>query len=143
MLKEFKEFALRGNVLDLAVGVVLGSAFGAIVNSVVSDLLLPLIGLITGGHDFQTLFIALDGNYYTSLAEATEAGASVLPYGSFISAVVNFFLIALSLFIVVKIINRFMKKKEAVVVPARTCPFCTSEVALAATRCPHCTSQLN
>ena len=143
MWKEFKEFAFKGNVVDMAVGVMIGSAFGAIVTSLVNDLFMPVISLLTGNIDFKNLFIAMDGGTYATAAEAQEAGVAVFQYGSFISAVINFFLIALCIFFVVKLLNKFKKKKEEEPAPAkRTCPYCCSEIADEATRCPHCTSVL-
>lgn len=136
--KEFKEFAFKGNVIDMAVGVMIGSAFTAIVNSLVKDVFTPLISLLTKGIDFQTLSITLAGEGETAL---------LLTYGSFIQAVINFFLVAICIFFFVKFINKLRAKKEAepapAPAPARKCPFCQSEIDEAATRCPHCTSQLN
>jgi len=143
MWKEFKAFAFKGNVVDMAVGVMIGGAFSSIVTSVVNDLFMPIIGLITGGIDFTNLFIALDGNKYATLAEAKEANAACFAYGSFLTAVLNFFLIAICIFFVVKAINK-LKKPEAPAPKkeARRCPFCKSEISDEATRCPHCTSML-
>ena len=146
--KEFKEFIMRGNVIDLAVGVIIGGAFQAIVNSLVNDIIMPVISLITGGIDFTSWFVALDGNKYDTLAAAQEAGASVLAFGTFISAILNFIIMAFVIFLLVKAINkaRAIGKKEE---PAeeeepttKECPFCKSEIAIEATRCPHCTSEL-
>ena len=113
LLNEFKAFAMRGNVLDMAVGVIIGGAFGKIVTSLVNDIFMPLIGLATGGMDFTNLFLSLDGNRYETLAAAKEAGASVFAYGQFIQNIVNFLLVALCVFLVVKAVNRFKKKEEA------------------------------
>ena len=136
--KEFKEFAFKGNVIDMAVGVMIGSAFTAIVNSLVKDVFTPLISLLTKGIDFQTLSITLAGEGETAL---------LLTYGAFIQAVINFFLVAICIFIFVKFINKLRAKKAEepapAPAPARKCPFCMSEIDDAATRCPHCTSQLN
>jgi len=112
-VKEFKEFAMRGNVLDMAVGIVIGAAFTAIVNSLVKDVIMPPIGLLTGGLDFSNLFISLTGEHFDSLAAATEAGAPVLRYGVFINAIINFIIVALAIFILIKQVNRFKKKEEA------------------------------
>ena len=112
-VKEFKEFAMRGNVLDMAVGIVIGAAFTAIVNSLVKDVIMPPIGLLTGGLDFSNLFISLTGEHFDSLAAATEAGAPVLRYGVFINAVINFIIVAFAIFILIKQVNRFKKKEEA------------------------------
>ncbi len=113
LLNEFKAFAMRGNVLDMAVGVIIGGAFGKIVTSLVNDIFMPLIGLATGGMDFTNLFLSLDGNRYETLAAAKEAGASVFAYGQFIQNIVDFLLVALCVFLVVKAVNRFKKKEEA------------------------------
>lgn len=113
LLNEFKAFAMRGNVLDMAVGVIIGGAFGKIVTSLVNDIFMPLIGLATGGMDFTNLFFALDGNRYETIAAAKEAGASVFAYGQFIQNIVDFLLVALCVFLVVKAVNRFKKKEEA------------------------------
>jgi len=135
---EFKEFAFKGNVIDMAVGVMIGSAFTAIVNSLVKDVFTPLISVLTNGIDFQTLSITLAGEGETAL---------LLTYGSFIQAVINFFLVAICIFLFVKFINKLRARKAAEPAPepapARKCPFCMSEIDEAATRCPHCTSQLN
>lgn len=141
MLKEFKKFIMRGNVMDMAVGVIIGGVFQAIVNSLVNDIVMPLIGILTGGLDFSSLFIALDGNTYETLAAAQEAGAATLNYGTFISAVINFLIMAFVIFMVVKGINKLHKPEEA---PKTTkvCPFCKSEISKNATKCPHCTSEL-
>lgn len=141
MWKEFKEFAVRGNVIDLAVGLVLGSAFTVIVNSLVEDIIMPLISLAMGGVDFQNWFIALDGSNYATLAAAKEAGAATLNYGVLINAIINFLFIAFAVFMIVKAINKIRRPVEG---PATTkeCPHCKSEIAIDATRCPHCTSEL-
>lgn len=144
-MKEFKEFAVKGNVVDMAVGVIIGGAFGKIVTSLVNDIVMPVVGVLTGGVDFSNLFISLDGNTYSSLAQAEEAGAAVLKYGSFISQVLDFLIISFVIFIVVKKIMVLGKKKEAPFEEAPTtkiCPYCKSEIAIDATRCPHCTSEL-
>lgn len=146
-LKEFKEFISRGNILDLAIGVVIGGAFGKIVTSMVDDIIMPLVGAVMSGVDFTTLFKSLDGKDYPSLAAAKEAGAAVLTYGNFIQNVINFLIIAFVIFMVVKQMARLSalrKKREEVVEEATTkeCPFCKTEIDVAATRCPHCTSQL-
>jgi large conductance mechanosensitive channel len=144
MWKEFKEFARRGNVLDLAVGVVIGAAFGKIVTSFVEDLLMPPVGLLLGKVDFANLFINLSGQPYATLAEAKKVGAATLNYGLFLNTLINFLMVTLAVFLVVKQVNRL--KRETPVVPAapetKECPYCLSSVALKATRCPHCTSEL-
>lgn len=148
IVKEFKEFIMRGNVMDLAVGVIIGAAFQAIVNSLVNDIIMPVITLATKGVDFTNWFVALDGGDYKTLAAAQEAGASVLSYGNFISAILNFLIMAIVIFCIVKAINKVAekaKKPEEVVEEAPTtkeCPYCKSEIAIAATRCPHCTSEI-
>lgn len=143
-LTEFKEFAMKGNVVDLAIGMIIGSAFTSIVNSLVKDVITPLIGALTGGLDFSNLFISLDGTKYATLAEAQEAGAAVLAYGNFITAVINFLIVALVIFIVFKKLLAPRKKKD--VAPAapteKECPYCKSTININATRCPHCTSEL-
>lgn len=144
MFKEFKKFALRGNVVDLAVGVIIGGAFGKIVASLVADIIMPVVSLFLGGTDFSTLFVSLDGNTYETLAAAQEAGAATLNYGMFIMAIVDFLIIAFSIFLIVKQINK-MKKPEEVKEEAPTtkeCPYCKTTIAIEATRCPNCTSQL-
>lgn len=143
MLKEFKEFAMKGNVLDLAVGVVIGAAFGKIVTSLVSDIIMPVISIFTKGLDFENLFLSLDGSNYATLAAAKEAGAATLNYGVFISNIIDFLIIAFSIFIVVRQINKLNKKKE-VPAPKKTkqCKFCLSEIHIDAVRCPNCTSEL-
>lgn len=145
MIKEFKEFINRGNVLDLAVGVIIGGAFGAITKSLVDDILMPLIGILLGGVDFKELFIPLDGKTYASLAQATEEGGAVLRYGVFINAVVMFFLISLVLFFIVRAFNHLHRKEEEAPVAPTTkiCSYCKTEIAKDATRCPHCTSTLD
>ena len=147
MWKEFKKFAFRGNVIDLAVGVMIGGAFGSIVTSLVNDIFMPLITLLTGGVDIANWFISLDGQSYASLTAAKEANASVIAYGSFLAAVMNFLIIALCIFFFVKGINKLTSlKKHAKAVeeaPApRLCPYCKVEIHADATRCPHCTSVL-
>lgn len=145
MWKEFKEFALKGNVLDLAVGVVIGGAFGKIVTSLVNDIITPLIGLLLGKVDFTNLFITLNGADYNTLEEAKKAGAATLNYGLFLNSVIDFLIIAFSIFIVIKQLNRFKRKQEAVKAPETTkeCPHCITTIPIKATRCPHCTSMLD
>lgn len=148
ILKEFKEFISRGNVLDMAVGVIIGAAFKAIIDSLVKDVITPAISLLTGKTDFTNLFVSLDGNQYATLADAQAAGAATLNYGNFISAVINFFIMAIVIFALVKTMNTLaeLTKKKKEEVPAapttKICPHCCTEIAIAATRCPHCTSEL-
>jgi large conductance mechanosensitive channel len=143
MLKEFKEFAMRGNVVDMAVGIIIGAAFGKIVTSFVSDILMPPLGLILGKVDFSNLFINLTGKSYATLAEAKAAGAATLNVGLFINTVIDFILVAFAIFLLVKQVNRLNRQPEA---PAGTmtkeCLFCLSTIPVKATRCPHCTSEL-
>ncbi|NRR02235.1 large conductance mechanosensitive channel protein MscL [Brevibacillus sp. RS1.1] len=144
MLKEFKEFALKGNVMDLAVGVVIGGAFGKIVTSLVNDIITPLIGLLLGKVDFSGLFINLSGVPYKTMAEAKAAHAATLNYGLFLNSVIDFVIIAFSIFIVIKQLNRFKRKQEVEQAPVTTkeCPHCISAIPIKATRCPNCTSML-
>lgn len=143
-LGEFKTFIMRGNVLDMAVGVVVGGAFTAIVNSVVSDLLMPVLSLLTGKINFADLYIALDGKTYESLSAAQAVSAPVFAYGSFIQALIQFLIISFAVFILVKAINALhVKKDEPAPEPTtKKCPYCMSEIDINATKCPHCTSDL-
>ncbi len=144
MLKEFKEFAMKGNVLDMAVGIIIGAAFGKIVSSFVSDILMPPLGLLLGKVNFTNLFITLSGASAPTLDEAKKAGAVTLNYGLFINTCIDFLLVAFAIFILIKQVNR-MRKPEPVPAPAVTtkdCPFCASAIPLKATRCPHCTSEI-
>lgn len=142
MLKEFREFIMRGNVVDLAVGVIIGGAFGKIVSSLVSDIIMPPIGLLLNGVNFSNLFISLTGQPYATVAEAQAAGAPTLNYGSFINAVIDFLIIGLVIFLLIRAINRMQKPAPAAAPQTRECPFCFSTISLKATRCPNCTSQL-
>lgn len=146
MLKEFKEFAIKGNMLDMAVGVIIGTAFSGLVTALVNNVVMPLLSVFTGKLDFSQLFIAMDGNHYATLADAEAAGASVVAYGSFISQVLNFLIMAFVVFLFVRGVNKMRnhgKKEEAPKAPTtKKCPYCLSEIPIAATRCPHCTSQL-
>jgi large conductance mechanosensitive channel len=142
MWKEFREFVARGNVLDLAVGVIIGAAFGAIVTSLVNDIIMPPIGLVMGGVDFTNLFINLSGGDYDTLAAAQEAGAATINYGNFIQAVINFLIIAFVIFLIVRWANRVKSKPAPVAPTTKPCPYCLSTIPLGATRCPNCTSEL-
>lgn len=144
MFKEFKEFAVKGNVMDMAVGVIIGGAFGKIVTSLVNDIIMPLVGVFAGGLDFTNKFISLDGNTYLTLAEAQEAGAATLNYGAFITTIIDFLIIAFSIFIAIRQITRFKKKEEPVKEEptTKTCPYCKTEISIEASRCPNCTSVL-
>ncbi|MGZ9585506.1 large-conductance mechanosensitive channel protein MscL [Paenibacillus marinisediminis] len=145
---EFKEFAMRGNVIDLAVGVIIGTAFNKIVTSIVNDLIMPPIGYLIGNVDFKDLFYALDGSDVATLADAQAKNIPVIAYGNFISVLIDFLLIALSVFFLVKVVNmlnRSRTKDEPAVQAEPTtkkCPYCITEIAIEATRCPHCTSTL-
>jgi large conductance mechanosensitive channel len=144
MFREFREFAMRGNVVDLAVGILIGAAFGKIVTSLVNDIVMPPIGLLLGRVDFSSLFINLSGQPYASLAEAKAAGAPTINYGVFLNSVIDFVIVAFAIFLLVRFINRLSRQPE--VTPAapttRECPFCVSSIPLRATRCPQCTSTL-
>jgi large conductance mechanosensitive channel len=144
MFKEFKEFAMRGNVLDLAVGVVIGAAFGKIVTSLVNDIIMPPIGLLIGRVDFKELFVDLSGKAFATAAEAKAAGAPTVNYGVFLNAILEFIIVAFAIFLLVRSINRMWRKPEAAPAAPTTkdCSFCRMSIPLTATRCPHCTSQL-
>lgn len=147
IIAEFKKFALRGNVVDLAVGVIIGGAFQKIVTSVINDLIMPFVGLFSGGTNFTDKFVVLKGEgTYQTLRAAQEAGATVFAYGAFITAVIDFLIMAVIIFFMVKAINKItslQKKKEEPAAPTtKKCPYCLSEIAIEATRCPHCTSQI-
>ncbi|MBN2390789.1 MAG: large conductance mechanosensitive channel protein MscL [Anaerolineae bacterium] len=144
MWQEFKKFVMRGNVLDLAIGVVIGGAFGKIVTSFVNDILMPPIGALLGKVDFSNLFIDLSGQKYTSLAAAQEAGAATINYGLFFNTVLDFIIIAFVIFLLIRQINRMKKEEPAAPAEPTTkpCPYCFTDIPIKATRCPHCTSQL-
>lgn len=142
MLKEFKEFAVKGNVVDMAVGVIIGGAFGKIVTSFVSDMMMPPLGLLLGKVDFSNLYLSLSGKHYATLESARAAGASTINYGLFINTIIDFVIVAFAMFILVKQLNRMKRQESAPPPPARECPFCMSAIALKATRCPHCTSEV-
>lgn len=145
-MQEFKTFAIKGNMIDLAVGMIIGTSFNKIVSSLVNDMFMPLLGVFTGKIDFSKLFIALDGNTYETLAAAEEAGVACFKYGAFLAGVMDFLIMAFVVFIFVKQINKLRdmnKEPEAPKAPTtKTCPFCKTDIAIEATRCPHCTSQL-
>ena len=143
MLKEFRDFAMRGNVIDLAVGIIIGAAFGKIVTSLVNDILMPPIGIILGKVDFSNLFINLSGKPYDSLAAAKAAGAATINYGIFINNIIDFLIVAFAVFLLVRHVNRLTAKPAAPAAPTtKECPYCTSTIPLRATRCPQCTAQL-
>ena len=144
MIKEFKEFAVKGNVVDMAVGIIIGGAFGTIVKSLVADVIMPPIGLMLGGVDFGNLFVVLGEGSYESLDAAKEAGAATINYGVFMNNVISFLIVAFAVFMLIRAINKLKREEEAPVEEpmTRDCPFCCSTISLQATRCPHCTSEL-
>lgn len=142
MLKELKEFVMRGNVMDLAIGIIIGAAFGRIVTSFVSDILMPPIGLLLGNVDFANLFINLSRVHYDTLKAAKEAGAATINYGAFIQTVVDFLIVALVIFIVIKQINRLKRKPAEIAPSTKECAFCASAIPIKAIKCPLCTSDL-
>lgn len=143
MFKEFKEFAMRGNVMDLAVGVIIGAAFGKIISSLVDDVLMPPIGRLLGPVNFSSLFLSLDGKSYETLEAAKKVAAPTLNYGLFLNNVINFLIVALVVFLVVQQMNRLTKKPAPAVAPTtKDCPQCAMAIPLAAKRCGHCTTQL-
>lgn len=142
MLKEFKEFAMRGNVLDMAIGVILGGAFGKIVSSLVGDILMPPIGLLMGHVDFSSLFLNLSGQPQPSLAAAKAAGAPTINYGVFLQTILDFAIIAFVIFTIVKQVNRLKSSGAPATPTTRSCPYCLSEIPIRATRCAHCTSEV-
>jgi large conductance mechanosensitive channel len=143
MLEEFKKFAMRGNVIDLAVGFIMGSAFGAIVSSLVNDIIMPPIGLVFGKVDFKALFIDLSGKGFATLEDAKKAGAATINYGAFINTVITFVIVAFVLFLLIRAVNQMTAEPEAPKAPTtKDCPHCFSTISIKATRCPNCTSQL-
>ncbi|HEX5483227.1 MAG TPA: large conductance mechanosensitive channel protein MscL [Terriglobia bacterium] len=142
MWKEFKAFAMKGSVLDMAIGIVIGIAFGQIISSLVSDIIMPPLGLAMGHIDFNNYFVNLTSTHYATLADAKKAGAAVIAYGHFINTVIDFIIVAFAMFLFIKWFSR-MKKPEAPAAPTtKDCPYCASSIPLKAVRCPHCTSQL-
>ncbi len=142
MWQEFKKFVMRGNVFDLAVGIIIGGAFGKIVTSFVNDILMPPIGALLGKVDFANLFISLTGDKYASLAAAQEAGAATINYGMFLNTILDFIIVALVIFLLIRQVNKLKKEELAAAPTTKPCPYCKTDIPLAATRCPHCTSQL-
>jgi len=142
MLNEFRDFALRGNMLDMAVGIIIGAAFGRVVSSLVSDIIMPPIGLLTGKSDFSSHFINLSGKAYATLAEAKGAGAATINYGIFLNAVFDFLIVAFAVFMLIKQVNRLKNEPKPATPATKDCPFCLSQIPLKATRCSQCTSTL-
>ena len=145
MLKEFKEFAMKGNVLDMAIGIIIGAAFGKVVTSLVEDLLMPPIGLLLGKVDFTNLFLNLSDKTFDTLAAAKAAGAATLNYGMFLNTIISFLIVAFAVFLLVRQVNRLRRQPEplpAAAPTAKECPYCLSTIAMKASRCPHCTSEL-
>lgn len=142
MLKEFKKFALRGNMIDLAVGIIIGGAFSSIVNSLVNDIVMPLLSVLTKNIDFSNLFIALDGKHYKTIELAKEAQVATVNYGTFISGVLNFLIMAFVVFMMVRWINKLKKPETPAAPTTKPCPHCFTEIHINATRCPNCTSEI-
>jgi len=142
MFKEFREFAMRGNVLDMAVGIIIGAAFGKIITSLVNDILMPPIGLVLGKVDFSNLFVDLSGQSHATLALAKAAGAATINYGLFLNTVLDFVIVAFAIFLLIRQVNRLQRPAPAPAPATKDCPYCVSKVALKATRCPQCTSEL-
>ena len=142
MLKEFKDFAIKGNVVDLAIAVIMGAAFGAIISSLVNDVIMPVIGYALGGVNFNDLFISLDGTAYPSLAAAKAAGAATINYGVFINTIIDFIIVAFVIFLLVRSINKMKKAPAPAAVTTKDCPHCFTQIPIPATRCPNCTSEL-
>ena len=143
MFKEFKEFAMRGNVLDMAVGIIIGAAFGQIVTSFVQDVLMPPIGRLLGHVDFSNLFVNLSGAHYPTIAAAKAAGAATLNYGLFLNTIINFLIVAFAVFLLVRQVNRLAPKPAPAPAATRDCPYCLSAIPMKATKCAHCTSELS
>lgn len=142
MLKEFKEFAMRGNVLDMAIGIVIGAAFGRVITSFVEDILMPPLGRLVGRVDFSNLFVSLNGQHYDTLAAAKAAGAPTVNYGLFLNTIITFIIVAFAIFLLVRQVNRF-KPKPAAPPATKECPRCGMAIPLKASKCPHCTSELS
>jgi large conductance mechanosensitive channel len=142
MVKEFKEFVMRGNVMDLAVGVIIGAAFGKIVGSLVNDMLMPVIGLALGGLDFSNLFVTLGPGTFATIADAKKAGVATLNYGVFLNTIIEFLIVAFAIFMVVKQVNKLQRPAPAAAPTTKDCPFCATAIPIAAKKCPNCTSGL-
>ena len=142
MLKEFKEFAIKGNAIDLAIGVIMAVAFGAVITSLVGDVMMPPIGKLLGGVDFSNLFLVLGGGDYPTFKAAKDAGAATVNYGVFLNTVINFLIVAFVMFMLVRVMNRLKREQPAppVALITKDCPFCATAIPIKATRCPHCTS---
>ena len=143
MLREFKKFALRGNMIDLAVGIIIGGAFNSIVNSLVNDVVMPLLGLFTKKIDFSNLFLSLDGKAYNTLTAAEEAEAAVIKYGLFLSNVLNFIIMAFVVFLIVRWINKLQRPEPPAAPTTKKCPYCYSDIHIEATKCSHCTADVD
>lgn len=140
---EFKEFAMKGNVLDMAIGIIIGAAFGTVVTSLVKDVIMPPIGMIMGRVDFANLFVSLNGVHYDTLAAAQAAGAPTINYGTFINTVISFLIVAFVIFLLVRQVNAMRSRPTPPAPNTKDCPYCNENISLAAKRCPHCTSDLN
>ena len=140
---EFKEFAVKGNVIDMAVGIIIGAAFGSIVNSLVKDVIMPPIGMLMGGINFADMFVALDGKAYATLSEAQAAAAPTINYGLFINSIISFIIVALAIFVLIKQINAIKKQPAPPDPNTKECPYCKESIPIAAVKCSHCTSDLN
>ena len=142
MFKEFKEFAMKGNVLDMAIGIIIGAAFGKIITSFVADVLMPLLSPLLGKMDFSNLFINLSGGDFPTIAAAKAAGAATLNYGVFLNTIIDFVIVAFAIFLLIRQVNKFKRQPAAAPPNTKDCPFCASAIPIPAKRCPHCTSQL-
>src|SRR5271170_333151 len=142
MFSEFKKFAMKGNVLDMAVGIIIGAAFGKIITSLVTDVMMPPVGLVLGHVDFSSLFLNISGKSYDSLAAAKAAGAATINYGMFLNSVIDFLIVALVIFLIIRQVNKWQKPAPAAAPTTKECPYCASTIPLKATRCPNCTSEL-
>ena len=142
MLKEFKEFAMRGNVLDMAVGIIIGAAFGKVITSLVGDVLMPPLGLILGKVDFSNLFLNISGKSYDSLTAAKAAGAPTINYGVFLNNIIDFLIVAFAIFLLIRMVNRWNKPAPAAAPKTKDCSYCATAIPIPAKRCPNCTSQL-
>jgi len=142
MFSEFKKFAMRGNVLDMAIGIIIGAAFGKIITSLVGDVLMPPLGLILGKVDFSNLFLNISGKSYDSLAAAKAAGAPTINYGIFLNNIIDFIIVAFAIFLLIRMVNRWNKPEPAAAPVTKECPYCATAIPIAAKRCPNCTSEL-